>query len=233
MRPATAETPPTNSRRTRALLRIARHLESVYGTRRKPRREPLDELIHTILSQSTADANRDRAWKALRERYPDWEAVRGASVEEIEETIRIAGLAGQKSRTIRGMLERLHEERGAATLDHLREMHPEKALSYLCGFRGVGVKTAACVLCFSLGQPIMPVDTHVHRLAVRLGWVPAGASAARAHRSLNELVPPRLRYSLHVQLIEHGRRVCTARRPACGGCPLAAACPRIGVEDPR
>ena len=119
---------------------------------------------------------------------------------------------------------------GHPDLAHLGKMADEEALDYLPGFRGVGVKTAACVLCFSLRRPVLPVDTHVHRIAARLGLVPQRCSAAAAHRILNEIVPPEIRFDLHVQLIEHGRRVCRARRPACEECALAACCPRVGVD---
>lgn len=209
---------------------VAWRLEKTYGTPRKPRLDPLDELVLTILSQNTTDTNRDRAWKALRERWGSWEAVRDAPREALEETIRPAGLAAAKARAIHEALERLTEERGEPELEHLREMEPADALRYLAGFRGVGVKTAACVLCFALRMPVLPVDTHVHRVATRLGWVPEGTSAARAHTILEERVPPELRYPVHVRLIAHGRAVCTARSPACDRCPLEPVCPRIGVE---
>ena len=116
------------------------------------------------------------------------------------------------------------------SLDHLRELPDDRALDYLTSIKGVGTKTAACVLCFSLGRPVMPVDTHVHRLAKRLGLVPPNASPEKAHEILNEIVAPDLRFSLHVQLIRHGRSTCRARRPECGRCEIAGICPRIGVN---
>ena len=195
------------------------------------RRPPLDELVLTVLSQSTSDANCYRAWKALRDRYADWEAILAAPSGEVEETIRPAGLAKQKSATILSILRRLRDETGRLSLDSLAVMSDDEALDYLTDFKGVGVKTAACVLCFALGRDVLPVDTHVHRVAIRLGLVPENASAPRTHEILNETVPPELRYELHVLLIGHGRSVCTARRPRCQACALAELCPRVGVAE--
>lgn len=209
---------------------IAADLAEVHASARKVRRDPLDELVLTILSQNTSDANCTRGWEALRTRYADWDAVLAGPDGELEETIRPAGLAKQKSATILRVLSRLRDECGRPTLDHLSAMDDAEALDYLTGFKGVGIKTAACVLCFALGRDVIPVDTHVHRLAVRLGLVPESANAARTHEILNEIVPPGLRYELHVLLIRHGRAVCTARRPRCDECVLAGGCPQVGVE---
>lgn len=213
------------------IRQVARRLEEAHGNPAKTRREPLDELVHTILSQNTNDTNRDRAWKRLRQTFPDWESVLTAPREELEEAIRTAGLAGQKARAIHGVLETLHRERGELSLDHLEEMSDRDALEYLTGFRGVGVKTAACVLCFALRRPYMPVDTHVRRVSERLGLLPEGTGAGPAHRILNRTVPPELRFPLHLLLIRHGRATCSAREPSCGTCVLADLCPRIGVES--
>lgn len=198
---------------------------------RKVRRDPLDELILTILSQSTSDANCYRGWEALRARYPNWEAVLAAPAGELEDTIRPAGLSKQKSGTILSTLAHLKNEHGRPTLDHLETLDDTAALDYLTGFKGVGVKTAACVLCFSMGRDVIPVDTHVHRIALRLGLVPENANAIRTHEILNEIVPPELRYELHVLLIGHGRTVCTARRPRCDECAVSSRCPRVGTRD--
>lgn len=131
------------------------------------------------------------------------------------------------------MLEDLREEMGEPRLDHLEEMDDQEALAYLAGFHGVGVKTAACVLCFALERPILPVDTHVDRVARRLGLVPGGGGRERAHRVLNRIVPPELRRRLHLQLIRLGRDVCGARRAECGRCPVAESCPREGLPEPE
>jgi endonuclease-3 len=211
---------------------ITARLAAVQPPSRKVRRDPLDELILTILSQSTSDANCYRGWEALRVRYADWEEVLAASDGQVQETIRPAGLSKQKSATILSVLTRLVDEHGSPTLDHLEALDDAEALEYLTSFKGVGVKTAACVLCFALGRDVIPVDTHVHRIALRLGLVPESANAVRTHEILNEVVAPELRYELHVLLIGHGRTVCPARKPQCGGCVLADLCPKVGVGEP-
>ncbi len=207
---------------------IAERLATVHPATRKIRRDPLDELVLTILSQSTSDANCYRGWEALRDRYRDWEAVLAAPEGELEETIRPAGLSNQKSATILSVLGRLRDERGRPSLEHLEAMDDREATDFLTSFKGVGVKTAACVLCFSMGRDVIPVDTHVHRIAIRLGLVPENASAVRTHEILNQIVPPELRYELHVLLIGHGRTVCSARRPRCGECVVSDRCPKVG-----
>ena len=209
---------------------VERRLAARYGEPEKPRLDPLEELVVTILSQNTTDVNRDEAYDALRDAYDDWEEVRAAPREELQETIRTAGLAGQKAAAIQGVLERLQEEVGEPSLAHLRRMDDEEALAYLSDFHGVGTKTAACVLCFALDRPVMPVDTHVHRVARRLGLVDPGAGRRASHRRLNEIVPPELRLPLHIHLIRHGRATCTARRPACSDCTLEDLCPKIGLD---
>ncbi len=221
--------PPALRRRVRALHR---RLEREYGKARRERTAPIDELILTILSQNTSDGNRDRAYKSLRARFPSWEAVRRAPRAEVGETIRSAGLWRQKARVLQDTLNALYEEHGGLDLSHLENLSDREVIDYLTGHRGIGVKTAACVLCFSLGRPYMPVDTHVHRLARRLGLIPADASADRAHALLNSerAVPPGLRFSFHIQLIRHGRRVCRAARPACDSCVLADLCPKLDLD---
>lgn len=211
---------------------VARRLLEEHGPPDKPRRDPLDELVLTILSQNTSDTNSRRAWERLRERFPDWDAVRRADPEEVEEAIRPGGLAGQKAAAIQDALERVHGERGELSLDHMEEMGDEEAMDYLTSFKRVGTKTAACVLCFALRRPVIPVDTHVHRMARRLGLVDRDADAGEAHDTLNEAVPPGLRYPLHVAMIRHGRAVCTARTARCGECVLEELCPKVGVEAP-
>jgi endonuclease-3 len=228
---------PTRARRAspapalaRRLREMERRLRRAYGPARRERYDPLDELVLTILSQNTNDGNRDVAFARLRARFPDWDAVRTAPRARVAAAIQPAGLQVQKARAIQEVLRRLHRERGRASLDHLRTMSDRDATAYLTSFRGVGAKTAACVLCFSLGRPVLPVDTHVHRLARRLGLVPPNANAVRTQEILNEIVPPRLRFPLHIQWIRHGRRVCTARNPRCGECAIADLCPRVGVR---
>jgi endonuclease-3 len=223
-------TDPAGRQNTAERIRaITARLAEEQPQSRKVRRDPLDELVLTILSQSTSDANCYRGWEALRARYRDWESVLAAPPGEVEETIRPAGLSKQKSATILSVLTRLRDEHGSPTLDHLAAFEDDEALAYLTSFKGVGVKTAACVLCFALGRDVIPVDTHVHRIAGRLGLVPEGRNATQTHDILNVLVPPELRYELHVLLIGHGRTVCTAHGPRCEECGLEDLCPQSGI----
>lgn len=217
----------------RRIREIGRRLTDLYGAPERERYAPLDELILSILSQNTSDANRDVAYARLRERFPTWEAVRRAPRRELKAAIRPAGLWRQKARVVRDILNTLHAEHGSLTLDHLAAMRDADALRYLTGFRGVGIKTAACVLCFSLGRPYMPVDTHVHRLARRLGLIPPDAEAEDAHEILNSVVPPAERFAFHIQLIRHGRQVCRARKPRCDECVVSDLCPKVGVAKGR
>ncbi len=215
-------------RRVRALNR---RLERSYGPAKKKNLDPLDELMLTILSQSTSDTNRDRAYAALRERFPTWEGVREAPRSEIEEAIRSAGLWKQKAQVLQETLDALYREHGDLDLAFLSDLSDDEVIEYLTAFRGVGIKTAACVLCFSMGRSYMPVDTHVHRVAQRLGLIPARATAEQAHTFLNRdtSVPPELRFTFHIQLIRHGRAVCRASRPACEACVLRDLCPKVGA----
>jgi endonuclease-3 len=182
---------------------------------------PVDELIVTVLSQNTNDRNRDVAWHRLRERFPSWDAVRQAPVKEIEEAIRPGGLAPTKAR-IQEILGELGEP---PDLDWLADAPRDAALDFLTGLPGVGRKTAACVLLFSFGRAEIPVDTHVYRVATRLGLLRPGMSFDQAHDEMLRLVDPEDAYEVHVLLIRHGRRTCTARAPRCGECPLRRMCP--------
>jgi endonuclease-3 len=212
--------------------RVRALLQARFGEIDKPVLDPLDELVLTILSQSTTDANRDRGYTALRERYPTWAAVRAAPRSDVEDSVRVAGLAGQKAAAIQGALDRLQADRGVLDLDHLAPMTDEDALDYLTSFDGVGVKTAACVLCFSLRRPVLPIDTHVLRITRRLAWVPPKCNATRAHHLVEARVEPADRFAMHMLLITHGRAICTARSPSCDVCPLDQLCPRAGLTDP-
>jgi len=200
-------------------------LEELYGRPRLTRRlDPLSELVLTILSQHTSDTNRDRAFADLQARFATWEQVAGAPRPAIERAIRKGGLARTKSGVIRDLLRHVRADRGALSLDHLRDQPMEESRRWLLGLRGVGAKTAACVLLFSCGQPAFPVDTHVHRIARRLGWIPETASADEAHELLEALIPPRRRLAAHVNFITLGRKLCRARHPACSECPLRRQC---------
>ncbi len=204
---------------------IAGLLEEEYG-RPAPRRKlrPLDELVLTILSQHTTDVNSGRAFDSLKQRFPTWEAVREADPAEIADAIRSGGLARIKAVRIKELLQHLWEERGSLDLDFLSQIEMGEAREFLLQLGGVGPKTAACVLLFSCGRPAFPVDTHVHRVARRLGLIDPVVSAEDAHRILEAVVPPEDVYSFHINLVVHGRRVCKSQRPRCEVCILAPVC---------
>jgi endonuclease-3 len=197
-----------------------------------PRYPPVDELVFTVLSQNTADVNTERSFAALKARFPDWSAARDAHVAQIEQAIALGGLAHTKAPRIKKILAALSDGAGAPDLGVLNGMSDADAQAYLTGLPGVGPKTAACVLLFSLGRPVMPVDTHVHRVARRLGIIQAEVTAEQAHPLLTQLAGPEDAaqiYAVHVDFVRHGRRICHARRPACGECPLAGLCPSAGA----
>jgi len=205
---------------------IIRKLESEYGPRSfVSRGRAIDVLVETVLSQNTSDVNSHRVYESLLARFGSLESVAAAPVEEIERAISSAGLSRIKSVRIHELLARLLQELGSLDLSFLRELDVEEARLYLTSLRGVGLKTASCVLLFSLGMPAMPVDTHVHRVARRLGLIGPRVSADAAHKELESMVLPEDRYRFHVLLIEHGRRVCLARNPRCKACVLNEGCP--------
>lgn len=185
---------------------------------------PLDELIDCILSQSTTDANRDRAFDALKARFATWAEVRDAPLQEVIDTIRPAGLANQKGPRIQNVLRTITQERDTLSLDFLADMPLEDARAWLMHLDGVGPKTAAIVLCFAFNRPAFPVDTHIHRLGQRIGFVPEGMSAEKAHPVMEAIVPTEDYYAFHLNLIQHGREICKARRPECERCPITAYC---------
>jgi endonuclease-3 len=185
---------------------------------------PLDELISTILSQNTNDLNRDRAFESLREQFPTWEEVRDAETGEIVDAIRSAGLANQKGPRIQSALQSITEERGSLDLDFLRALSPEDVRQWLMGFKGVGQKTAAIVMQFSLGMPAFPVDTHIFRLSKRWDLIGEKVSADAAHQLLADLFDPDVYKAAHLNIIRHGREICHARRPDCNQCFLQELC---------
>lgn len=204
---------------------VYERLDAVYGPLRpSPGDEPLGELIGTILSQSTTDINSGRAYERLRAMYPTWEEVLDASEDEIYEAIKPAGLGRMKAPRIKQTLREVLRRRGELRLDFLAEMPLDEAKRWLVSLDGVGPKTAACVLLFSLGRPALPVDTHVHRVSRRLGLIGPRVSAERAHDQLEAALEPDQVYTFHVGMIRHGRRVCHAQRPACDRCPLRDLC---------
>jgi len=190
-------------------------------------RDPLpamDELVSTILSQNTNDVNRDRAFHGLRARFPTWEAVRDAPAQDVIDAIRPAGLANQKGPRIQQVLQAITAERGTLSLDFLHELSTPEASQWLQKFKGVGPKTAAIVLQFSLGKPAFPVDTHVHRVSGRLGLRPEAMSAEEAHPYLEAALQPETYYAAHLNIIRLGREICAARSPKCPLCPLQDLC---------
>ena len=184
----------------------------------------IDELVSTFLSQNTNDVNRDRAFDSLRARFPTWEEVRDAPESKVIEAVRIAGLANQKGPNIQNALRQISEERDELDLDFLKEMPVEEARAWLTKFKGVGPKTAAIVLLFSLGMPAFPVDTHVYRVTGRVGLRPEKISVERAHPYLEGVFPPETYYAAHLNIIRLGREICKARKPNCAECPLLEIC---------
>ncbi len=193
---------------------------------------PLDELVSTILSQNTNDGNRDRAFHALRARFPTWEAVRDADPDEVVQAIRPAGLANQKGPRIQTVLKEITAQRGELSLDFLSNIPEAEARQWLMQFKGVGPKTAAIVLLFSLGKPAFPVDTHIYRVSGRLGLRPPSMTADQAHEHLERLFPPETYYAAHLNIIRLGREICQARRPNCPVCPLQELCDYYQNLDP-
>jgi endonuclease-3 len=185
---------------------------------------PLDELVATILSQNTSDTNSGRAFEALKRRFPDWAAVRDADPQAVIETIRSAGLANQKGPRIQAVLRAITEELDSLDLDFLYGLPDAAAKDWLLRFKGVGPKTAAIVLQFSLNKPAFPVDTHIHRVTGRLGLRPPNMNAEQAHDHLAALFPPETYYPAHLNLIRLGRQICQARKPLCPRCPLKSLC---------
>ncbi|MBI3170715.1 MAG: endonuclease III [Chloroflexi bacterium] len=184
----------------------------------------IDELVSTILSQNTNDVNRDRAFEALRTKLPTWESVRDAKEKDVIEAIRPAGLGNQKGPRIQQVLRSITEERGSLDLQFLADMPIEDARNWLTKFNGVGPKTAAIVLCFSLGRPAFPVDTHVYRVTGRIGLRPERMTVEQAHPHLESIFPPETYYTAHLNIIRLGREVCNARKPLCPQCPINKLC---------
>ena len=184
----------------------------------------IDELVSTILSQNTNDLNRDKAFDALRQRLPTWEQVRDAPVADVIDAIRPAGLGNQKGPRIQKVLQEIQAERGNLDLSFLMDMPLEDARNWLTKFNGVGPKTAAIVLCFSLGRPAFPVDTHVYRVTGRIGLRPLGMNVEDAHPYLESIFPPETYYAGHLNIIRLGREICHARKPNCTACPLRDVC---------
>lgn len=190
---------------------------------------PVDELVNTILSQNTSDVNRDRAYESLKVCFPTWQAVMDAPEAEVIEAIRPAGLANQKGPRIQLALRQVQAETGDLSLDFLSELPLDEARKWMTDIKGVGPKTAAIVLLFAFGRPAFPVDTHVHRVSGRLGLIGPKVTADKAHEILENIPYPETFYSFHLNVIRHGREVCTARSPKCPQCVLRNWCDFVNI----
>jgi endonuclease III len=200
-------------------------LKKKYGTPKKIRQEPVETLILTILSQNTNDVNRDKAYASLRNTFSSWKEVEFTHLSALESSVRIAGLSKAKAKSIQAALSKIREEFGSYTLEPLRKLPLEGARSFLVSIKGVGPKTAAVVLSFSLGKPAFPVDTHIFRVSKRLGLIPEKTTVEKAHMILESAILPSQVYSTHLLLIRHGRETCQARKPKCPECALRKMCP--------
>jgi endonuclease-3 len=209
-----------------AIEEVIELLEQEYGPRQwESDRDPVDVLIGTILSQNTSDTNSGRAFASLKASFYSWEALAMAPAEHIAEAIRCGGLSQIKAVRIKQVLGQIKKEQGCISLDSLKSMNMADAEDYMIRLPGVGHKTARCVLLFSLGKPSLPVDTHVFRVAKRLGLIDSKVSVETAHSLLQKQIPPTKVYQFHIHMIEHGRRICHARLPRCNICILKGICP--------
>ena len=205
---------------------VVERLSGLYGQPEwRPHGDAMTELVLTILSQNTSDTNSGRAFMRLLARFPGWEELMAADPREVEAEIRVGGLARVKAPRIKAILEEIWRRCSSFDLSFLKELPLEEAKAWLRSLPGVGPKTAACVLMFALGRPALPVDTHVHRVAQRLGLVSPKAGAAEAHDLLEAMLAPEEVYPFHISLIKHGRRLCRGQRPLCPQCPLRDRCP--------
>lgn len=209
---------------TRRALAIHARLLEVFGIPNWDPQPPLDELVNTILSQNTNDRNRDVAFDALRARFSTWDEVRDAGLQDVIDAIRPAGLANQKGARIQAVLREITDERGSLDLAFLKDLSPHEAHAWLMRFKGVGPKTAAIVLVFSLDMPAFPVDTHVYRVSGRIGLRPDRMSVEETHLLMEELFPPETYGPAHLNLIRLGREICHARKPDCPICPVRDLC---------
>lgn len=210
----------------RVIAGIERRLRKRYG---QPRHhnpaDPLDDLIFLVLSRMTQEVKYVRTYALLRTALPTWYAVREAPREDVESLLADAGLAPTKSAQIQAILREIQNREGRLDLSRLRGQPDEKVEEYMTSLPGVARKTALCVMLYALGRDTFPVDAHVWRIGQRLGLAQRGAWTEQRSRALEARIPRRLRASLHVTLLAHGRAVCTARSPRCGQCVIADLCP--------
>ena len=209
-----------------SVRRVFQALEPEYGpVVWKPRYDPISELVFTILSQHTSDVNSEKAYRNLVRAFDSWEAVAQASPEAIAPHIWVGGLSNIKAPRIQAVLQRILEIRGSLDLSFLAELPLKEAKAWLRRLPGIGPKSAAVILCFSIGMPAFPIDTHIHRVVRRLGLISPKTTADQAHDLMEAQIPPEWAFPLHVYLITHGRRVCKAPRPRCEACVLNRECP--------
>lgn len=206
------------------LASVSRVLENEYEVPKREPGDPLDELVFTILSQNTNDTNRDRAYEAMRKTFPTWYDVMNAPRVALEKALKPGGLARTKSARIQKILKSIKEQRDELNLDYLRYLPAGKVEEALKQFKGVGPKTARCVLLFALGREAFPIDTHILRALKRLGVIPPGMTAAQAHEYVPQFVPKGTSYPLHLRLIAHGKAVCHPRNPECHRCVVMRYC---------
>lgn len=215
--------------RTTSAGTIRRITEILHDAHRSPdhgnKSDPLDELVYIVLSQMTTAKSFGRVFDRLKAALPDWGRILRMPTHKLKAAIKDAGLSNQKAPRIRAIVRQVVHDFGVPDLSPLRAMNDRDAQAYLTSLPGVGIKTAKCVLMYSLGRQVLPVDTHVARLATRLGLVPSGLTTARLHERLEALVRPPLRYSFHVNAVAHGQKVCLAGTPRCKACPVARLCP--------
>lgn len=205
--------------------RIVEILHSVYGSpRHSNKADPLDELVFIILSQMTTHHSFNRVFDRLKQEAGSWERVLAMPLEGLIGVIKDAGLSNQKAPRIKAILARIEQDFGKVSLDALHGMSDADVAAYLTSLPGVGIKTAKCVMMYSLGRQVLPVDTHVWRVTRRLGLVDKSMPYAGVHEALESVVPPECRYAFHVNAVSHGRRLCIARKPRCSDCPLTSFC---------
>ncbi len=217
-------------KKSAAISQVIDLLEKEYGIAVwKPRLDPLSELIYTVLSQNTSDVNSQRAFSKLSGTFETWDELANADEAKIGKAIRRGGLFRIKAVRLKEILQGIKKDRGSLELDFLNEMDLEQARVWLMKFPGVGPKTAACVLLFSMGKPAFPVDTHVHRVARRLGLAPFKSTPEQTAAILEKVTPEKYIYQSHVHLVQHGRVICHARKPECDNCNLEQICPKIGL----
>ncbi len=225
-RPGTRLVRPPARRRVAAVVDL---LRAVYGDPRLGNpTDPVDDLIFVLLSARTPPSRAIAAYDTLRDRYGSWETVARAPHEDLATLLAPAGFARRRSHQIRGAIAAIRAAFGSVTLDPLRDRTEGDAEEFLVRLPGVSRKTAKCVMMYTLGFRVLPVDVHVHRISFRLGWITI-PRPEQSHAALEAIVPPALRYSLHVGCIAHGRATCTARAPRCRSCALLSCCARACV----